>query len=124
MGTIRPEAWSALNEIADHIYETAKSKGFHDQPVPMANLVANLHGEVSELWESYRWNALHKPCDKAENMRALGLPTLTSLEEEIADIIIRALDTARETGVDVARAVRVKDAYNQKRPHRNGGKAA
>jgi len=114
----------SLNSLAEHVWKTAQSKGFHDEPVPMSVSAANLHSEVSELWESYRNGILQKPCDKAEKMKALGLPELTCLEEELADVVIRALDTARENGVDIARAVEAKDAYNQTRPHKNGGKAA
>lgn len=124
MNEARPEAFAALNELADHVYETARSKGFHDEPVPMAVSTANLHSEVSELWESFRNGTLNQFCDKSEKMKAIGLEPLTCMEEEIADVIIRALDTAKENGIDAAKAVRMKDAYNKSRPHRNGGKAA
>jgi NTP pyrophosphatase (non-canonical NTP hydrolase) len=112
-----------INELADHFWSVAKGLGFHDEPVPMAVMVANLHSEVSELWEAFRNNSLQQPCDKAPKMKALGLPELTCIEEELADIFIRCLDTAREHGVDLAKAVIAKDAYNQTRPHKNGGKA-
>ena len=116
----RPDAFNSLNELADHVYETARSKGFHDEPVPMAVSTANLHSEVSELWESYRNGTLNRFCDKSEKMKELGLEPLTCMEEEVADIIIRALDTARENGMDAGKAVRIKDAYNKSRAHKNG----
>ena len=112
-----------ISELAEHFWLVAKSKGFHDEPVPMAVSTANLHSEVSELWEAFRNNKLQEPCDKAVKMKALGLPELTCIEEELADIFIRCLDTARENGVDLAKAVIAKDSYNQTRPHKNGGKA-
>jgi NTP pyrophosphatase (non-canonical NTP hydrolase) len=115
---------SGLDTLATHLWEVARSKGFHDEPVPMATSCANLHSEVSELWEAFRNNILKKPCDKAQKMEALGLSPLTNMEEELADIFIRCLDTAKEHGIDIGRAVAVKDAYNQSRPHKNGGKAA
>jgi gas vesicle protein len=43
---------------------------------------------------------------------------------EVADIIIRALDTAKDLDIDVARAVAAKHEYNKHRPHMNGGKRA
>jgi NTP pyrophosphatase (non-canonical NTP hydrolase) len=113
-----------LDKLSEHFWNVARSKGFHDEPVPMATSVANLHSEVSEMWEAFRNNKLQQPCDKAQKMEAMGLPPLTCLEEELADILIRCLDTAREHGVDMAKAVLAKDAYNQSRPHRNGGKSA
>jgi hypothetical protein len=104
----------SLRSLANHVYGIARSKGFHDEPVPMAVSVANLHGEVSELWEAYRRGMLDKPCDKKT------AEPLTCMEEELADIIIRALDTAEENGVDIGRAVLIKSAYNETRSHRNG----
>ena len=115
--------YEALNTLSQEAYKIAASKGFHDAPVPIAVQIANLHGEVSELWEAHRNHALNEPCDKAEKMRAMGMPVLTCLEEELADIIIRALDTAEDQVVDIAKAVRVKMAYNATRPRMNGGKA-
>ena len=123
LGPIDADSLQVLNLLTMHFWRVAKSKGFHDEPVPMAASVANLHSEVSELWEAFRNHKLHKPCDKAEKMELLGLPGLTCIEEELADIFIRCLDTAREHGVDLAKAIRAKDAYNQTRPHKNGGKA-
>jgi len=113
-----------INTVAKHVWDVAKEHGFHDEPVPMAVSVANLHSEVSEMWEAWRNNKLNQPCDKASKMVAMELPPLTCLEEELADIFIRCLDTACEHKVDLAKAVAVKDAYNQSRPHKNGGKAA
>lgn len=57
-------------------------------------------------------------------MAAAGVPVLTCAEEELADIIIRAMDTAKRLGVNIGRAIAVKHAFNATRPHRHGGKAA
>jgi NTP pyrophosphatase (non-canonical NTP hydrolase) len=113
-----------INGLSDHFWGVAESKGFHDAPVPMSESVSNLHSEVSELWEAYRSGSLNKPCDKSESMKAVGIEPLSCIEEELADIFIRCLDTARENNVDLSRAIRLKDAYNQKRPRKNGGKLA
>jgi hypothetical protein len=119
-----------LGQMRDVIHAMARSKGWYAEALdPMdrqwfAAAVGNLHGEVSELWESFRNGTLREPCDKAKGMAALGLPALTCLEEELADIIIRALDDAAYLGVDIARAVTVKHAFNASRPHRHGGKRA
>lgn len=63
-------------------------------------------------------------CDKADKMRALDCVPLTCIEEELADILIRTLDTAHAWRVDIDRAVAVKMAYNATRGHRHGGKLA
>lgn len=117
--------YSALNTLRDHCYNESKAKGWHTEKNPnIAAFCTNLHGEVSELWEAWRKGALDKPCDKAEKMEANGVPVLTSAEEEIADILIRALDFSYVLNVDVGRAVEAKLQFNRTRPHRNGGKLA
>jgi NTP pyrophosphatase (non-canonical NTP hydrolase) len=114
-----------LNELATKVYQIALDLGFHTSKEPnFGNYIANLHSEVSELWEAWRKGKLNEPCDKAQKMVELGLEPLTCMEEEIADIVIRALDTAKEFKVDIDRAVHIKSEYNKHRPHRNGGKAA
>jgi NTP pyrophosphatase (non-canonical NTP hydrolase) len=129
-----------LNVFRDYVAANAVSKGFRAQMFesltreqiegPIGKLVqasvyvANEHGEVSEFWEAFRKGTLHEPCDKAPKMVALGLPALSCVEEEVADIIIRALDTAQAYGVDVAKALAVKHAYNTTRPTLHGGKKA
>ena len=69
--------FASLNAFRDAVWEVSSSKGFKDEPVTVATMTANIHGEVSELWESYRADTLEMPCDKAEKMAALGLPRLT-----------------------------------------------
>lgn len=109
-----------LNELAAELHAIAASKGWHDPPPSMSDFAANIHGEVSELFEAYRADGLAWPCDKAEKMSE----PLTCLEEEVADILIRTLDMAAALGVDVDRAVRVKTAFNRGRGYRHGNKVA
>ncbi len=135
-----PQDLHLLNDLRDAVAKNAEDHGFRDQyralmteeqwNGPLGQLVrasvytSNQHGEASEFWEAFRAGKLNEPCDKVEKMKTLGLPALTSAEEEIADEIIRALDKAEAHGVDVAKAVAGKMAYNAQRPHLHGGKLA
>jgi NTP pyrophosphatase (non-canonical NTP hydrolase) len=117
-----------LNSMRDAVHELAREKGWYDDPETdgqfITRAVANLHSEVSELWEAYRGNKLDAPCDKADKMIAAGIDPLTCKEEELADIIIRALDDAARLNVNIARAVCLKHHFNKTRDTRHGGKAA
>ena len=129
MATFDPEDLDVLRRLTDRLVATTISKGFREppsgisyelwaseslKPIRAAIFTANLHGETSELWEAARKGTLDKPCDKT--------PGLTCAEEEVADIIIRALDLANFLGVDPARAIALKAEYNESRPYRHGGK--
>jgi len=115
-----------LNKIADAVHALAWEKGFHDpnqgEDAFMEMACNNLHDEVSELHEAWRNNRLREPCDKAVKMVELGIPPLSCIEEEMADIIIRVLDNARRLGVDIQSAVERKHCFNFYRPFRHGGK--
>jgi len=111
-----------INQLASDIFLNAVNKGFHDRDNSesvvdnYARWAANIHGETSELWEAARRGKLEDQCDKD--------CVLTCEEEELADIIIRALDTAQARNLNIGRAVLVKMAYNSSRPHMHGGKLA
>lgn len=119
-----------ITDWAHDIYDVAVSKGWHDndhtltEGEKVAAYVANIHGEASELWEAYRAGKLRAPCDKAAKMAGHGITPLTCVEEELADVIIRALDDAMALGVDIEKAIAAKHEYNKTRPQRHGGKLA
>jgi NTP pyrophosphatase (non-canonical NTP hydrolase) len=114
-----------IREWQKVVYAQAKARGWHSEAHPdLADYLMNLHSELSELWEAYRARRLTEPCDKADNMRALGLHPLSCLEEELADVAIRVLDTAEAFGIDLDRAMHAKHVYNGTRPFRHGNKLA
>lgn len=115
---------SILNDLRDLAFSESKRKGFHTEKPNFGDFIANLHGEVSELWEAYRKGNLDKHCDKAKSMEENGIEPLTAIEEEIADYIIRGFDFAGAFGIDLEKAVRNKLLFNRTRPFRNGNKLA
>jgi NTP pyrophosphatase (non-canonical NTP hydrolase) len=112
-----------LDRLADKMWDIAGEHGFHlhdtsgEIPEDFGRFIANLHGEVTELWEAYRKGDLRNSCDKP------GCD-LTCAEEELADIVIRAMDTAVQLGISLGRAVVTKAEYNQTRSYQHGGKKA
>lgn len=115
-----------LNELADEVHKNAIEHGFHDPyevlGVFIANQCNNMHAEVTELWDAYRAGKGDEPCDKAEKMIALNLRVLNCNEEELADIIIRALDVSRRLGIEIVAAINAKHEYNKTRPYMHGKK--
>ena len=111
---MNPQIISALNDAARIVNENAENKGFHSDSFEefVPKTCANIHAEVSELWEAYRKGILDKSCDKNCG--------LTNAEEELADIIIRALDTSSRLGLDIGNAIAKKHAYNTTRPFKHG----
>lgn len=108
---------SLINEVAQRVYEIAASKGFHDDertPNRVAQYCANLTGEVSELWEANRRGKLWSQCDKNTS------EPLSCAAEELADIVIRAMDMAAALGVNLGHSIAVKSAYNETRERMHG----
>lgn len=130
--TLSNRVESYFDYVSKGMYQIAKDHGFHegDEKFPtiaelvshrMSEYVANIHGEVSELWEAYRKDEWHKPCDKKINGQPIGL---TCAEEELADISIRAMDVSVAMNINLGRAIRIKANYNKQRPYKHGGKKA
>ena len=115
-----------LDDIADAVHSLACAKGWHDDDCDEDSYIErscnNLHDEVSELHDAWRNNNLHNLCDKALEMRRVGIESLTCIEEEYADIIIRVLDDCRTLGVNIQSAIERKHKFNSHRSYRHGGK--
>lgn len=114
--------------------------------------MANFHGELSEAWEEYRKYGMDKekffyanPDDSLclpipEELREeyVGVPCTTvnfntsvptmrkpeGIAAELADLVIRIVDTCGAYDIDLADAIIVKMKYNQLRGYRHGNKKA
>jgi hypothetical protein len=141
----KPQIKKSLDEWADEFVETSTKAGwgkieyngvsFDDliKHVPVlkdmfegwtfAAGIANIGEEVSELWTAFRKHQLNELCDKADEMKKLGLRPLTYLEEECADLIIRTTQFMRRFGVkNIEECIHIKNEYNKSRSHKHGGK--
>lgn len=101
--------WKALQR---DIHDTALAHGWWENPQPLVTQLALVHCEVSEAIEA----------DRAGNPVSSKIPAFTSVEEELADIVIRVLDLAEARGFRLVEAIQAKMAFNNDRPYKHGGK--
>lgn len=136
-----------LNEMAAECHEVSRSKNWHEREAcqsrgyparpgvdnaaspegvdydRVGTLIALIHSEASEALEELRAD---KPDHRTFQLYFVdgkdGIPKPEGVAVELADVIIRCLDTAGALGLDIERAYREKVAYNRTRPIRHGGK--
>ncbi|EWG08872.1 MazG nucleotide pyrophosphohydrolase domain-containing protein [Cytobacillus firmus] len=94
-----------INTLCKNAYETAKSKGWHDESRETGTLLALIHSEVSEALEADR-RGDHE-----------------NFAEELADILIRVFDLCGAKDIDLEKAVISKMERNKGRSYKHGGKA-
>ena len=95
-------------------FETARDAGWHDEPRGFPTAIALMHSELSEALEAHRRDMMD---DK--------LTHRMGVEVELADCLIRILDTAEEMGLDLGAAVVEKNRYNRTRAdHKRAARAA
>ncbi len=92
-----------LNLLAHDIHENAKSKGFYDDVVSFPQSIALIHSELSEALEAHR-----------------NGETVERIAEELADAVIRILDTGAYQHYNVGSALIAKMEKNKARPHKHG----
>jgi NTP pyrophosphatase (non-canonical NTP hydrolase) len=108
-----------LPQLQSLIHAWARGKGWWERERNTAELLALAHSELSEALEIYRnGEPLDLIWDNPFNGKPEGFPI------ELADCVIRILDTAQAHGIDLEAALLRKMLYNEDRVHRHGGKLA
>lgn len=126
---------SDLQLLQVKAYNTAQAHGFTD--ASFGERIALIHSELSEALEAYRergfkestsfnttgysqaWD-LESIREDLEAMGVVGKPE--GVASELADAVIRILDTCEAFGINLERAIIEKMAYNDTREYRHGGK--
>jgi len=93
-----------INALCKDAYETAVSKGWHDEGRETGTLLALIHSEVSEALEADR---------KGDE---------ENFAEELADVCIRVFDLCGLRGIDLEDAIFLKMNRNKGRSYKHGGK--
>lgn len=111
--------WEGTEDLQHVCHMLARKSGWWDgvnpqDPMVFGTKMALIHSEVSEALEGGRKNKMddHLPHRKAE-------------EVELADAVIRIMDTAAARNLDIIGAIIEKLVYNQKRTdHKPEARAA
>ena len=99
----------SFNTMKARILADNTAKGFWDAPRNVGELIALMHSELSEALEAHR-----------KDLDDNHLPHRKGVEVELADCMIRIMDTAAGLNLNVVEAMIEKLAYNRTRAHKHG----
>lgn len=101
-----------LTPLQNSVMAINQANGFYDQACDLSRRCMLMVTEVAEIVEA----------DREGNPDSKKIPGFTCIEEELADLVIRALDFAAVYGSDLSGAIQAKLKYNATRPHMHGKK--
>lgn len=97
---------TTVAEIKTRVLAFARERDWEQFHAPK-NLSMALAAEAGELMEHFLWAT-----PEASRMIATDTAKRKKIEEELADVVIYALEFANMTGIDVAAAIEAKMAAN------------
>lgn len=105
-----------FKSLCQDAHQIAVDHGWWDKHRSFGEQIALMHSELSEALEA--WRDPNASAFDVVNGKPEGWVV------ELADAVIRIMDTCEAHGEDLAEAIRVKMEYNRTRPYRHGGKRA
>jgi|GEM_PF-1659784 len=109
---------SLVPQMQRYIGEWAKRKGWWDteKERSIVEQIALMHSELSEAVEALREDNPPAWADASNDLKPEGWAI------ELADCVIRIMDTLFHYGIDLEQLIKQKMKYNESRPYRHGGK--
>lgn len=104
----------SLRSLAKSAHSTAKEKGWWDNERSIPEQIVLMHSELSEAVEELRKPNARPFYLKDDKPEGWGV--------ELADCVIRIMDTCEQYNVDLQGLIEMKMKYNESRSHRHGGK--
>ena len=106
----------SLKAMLEEVHSNNLIHGWYDRDRPFSEDIALLTTEVAEAYEAYR--------DYGFNPVTADGGKPLDFKSELADILIRLLDTCQRYDVDLELEYERKMKYNRTRPYRHGNKLA
>ena len=110
-----------LNKLAKEVHEDAKAKGFYDEPREDETLLILIICELAEAVEADRNNRSCKCFDFDQNLfndrefkHLFEKYAKDTIEDELADAMIRILDFAGYKGIDILTNPKIVFFFNTK----------
>lgn len=117
-----------LNELAKAVFSENAANGFHEERHELGTYLALITSELSEALEADRYDRwadlesydAERRSDLAIDADAFRAHIKDTVEDELADALIRILDLCGVLGIDITRHVALKRQYNKTRGYRHG----
>jgi len=116
-----------IKEWQKEVYDLAMEKGWHGEgnEKSFGECIAMIHSELSEALEEYRKgykpNTVYYTQVLSPEMKKVVFKP-EGVASELADVIIRVLDTCEQFDIPLEEAIKWKHEYNKTRSYRHGNK--